>query len=499
MDFISIFNKYLSLIEFDHHFDKNKFYIFYKFYKLKNPELNFSRLEHIKTIIRKHFIDSILVSKILRMNNIDLKEPIMDLGSGGGFPGIPLAILHPKKKFLLVESKKKRVEYLKEVKELLQLNNVEIFHKTLTSKDEIICQTIITRAFETMCETAIRVSLSLEQNGYLIFMKGPNCKKEIREMNYNDYKKILEYDYLLPSESKKHQDFRKLIIFQKLTERKELSSFEKKFFNFPFHNKIRIIESADNTVYKKIKKVLTSSKSIKKEKFTIIAGEKIVNEFISKYPEKILQFFFTKDLDNEKLNQYYNILKKYSIEFIFLSKHLLDNLEINEFLPPFLAVKVSEIEPFNKIHFEKAIVLPVKDPLNLGSAIRSILAFGINHILLTKESCNPYLWKSIRSSSGYVFDCKFFFVEDLISFLKNLNHRIYILTLKGEDIRNIKDSSPYVLILGEEGKGIPENIENLNLSNIKKIKIPINHYVDSLNVSVSCGIALFYLEIFKKP
>ncbi|GIX41782.1 MAG: hypothetical protein KatS3mg129_1515 [Leptospiraceae bacterium] len=499
MDFFKLFHQYLTLIDIS--LSSKELELFYEFYRIlieKNKEINFTRLQSLNDIIKKHFIDSIIVQKILENNQISLQEPLMDLGTGGGFPGIPLAIINPTLKILLVESRKNRVDYLFEVKEKLNLNNIEIFHKTLNYNNSIHCNGVITRALETIKETAIRTANSLEKNGLLIFLKGPNCEHEINEMNFKFFELILDYDYILPDINYSSKDKRKLIIFRKNIEKNILlEPVNRYYFKAVEKIPIKYISSHNNPFYKKIKK-LEQSKEIKKQNQTLLAGKKIIKDFIENHAEKIISFIFNKNVnENEILNFYSLINKKNShIDYIFMKNELLQGLELNSYKPPYLIAKTNTILPIEKFDFKSSfLILPLQDPTNLGACIRTAYAFGIKDIILTKESCNPYLLKAIRSSAGTVFHCNFYDLkqENRSSYLSNLKIPLFILDIQGKDIRTIHTNpSVFGLILGEEGRGIPED---LILNQTQKITIPMLNPVDSLNVSVACGIALFYLKL----
>lgn len=495
MDFFSYLDSYASLISISLSKEqKELFYSFHKIFIEKNKQLNFSRIYNLEEIIRKHYIDSIILLRVLEKYHLEIEDPIMDLGTGAGFPSIPLAILKPEFKFLLVESRKNRVEYLEFVKEKVHLSNIEVIHKTLNFKDEIKVKTVLTRALETIKETAIRTASSLEQNGYLVFYKGPNCQEEILEINPLLFEKILEENYVLPKlkplENK--MDKRKIIIFKKKVEPTILLQQSHRYF-FTISKKIlfKEIQSKENDFYKLLKKITTSS-GIKKNQLAIVVGKKIINECIENLPSLISYFLFSKDLQEKELAEYYRKLKDHTIQYIYLHPELIQTLEIKEFASPYLVIKVPKIQEVQTLK-EKFIILPTQDPTNLGACIRSAYAFGIKTIIITKQSCNPFLLKSVRSSAGYVLYCNIFEVSNVKDLIQSNNLPIYALHPKGIDITKITlREKLYGYILGEEGRGVPESI--LNLKNVTPISIPMKNPIDSLNVSVSCGIGLFYLE-----
>ena len=100
-----------------------------KFYKYMymliewNEKINLTAITDPEEIILKHFIDSITIYKDLPHG-----AKIVDVGTGAGFPGIPLAIIDNKLKITLVDSLNKRLVFLQEVKKELKLENIEIIH-----------------------------------------------------------------------------------------------------------------------------------------------------------------------------------------------------------------------------------------------------------------------------------------------------------------------------------------------------------------------------------
>ena len=86
----------------------------------KNKVMNLTAIREENEIIEKHFIDSLFLKDLLHEND----KEIIDVGTGAGFPGLVLAICFPEKNFLLVDSVRKKVEFLNEVIENLGLENV---------------------------------------------------------------------------------------------------------------------------------------------------------------------------------------------------------------------------------------------------------------------------------------------------------------------------------------------------------------------------------------
>ena len=106
---------------------KEKLYKFYEILVEKNKVMNLTSITEIKEFTYKHFIDSIALEKIVKdlgSNNYN----IADLGTGAGFPGIPLAIVYPNLNLTLIDSLNKRIKFIKETCDVLDIKNVNAIH-----------------------------------------------------------------------------------------------------------------------------------------------------------------------------------------------------------------------------------------------------------------------------------------------------------------------------------------------------------------------------------
>lgn len=125
---IELFEKYCSYIPIelsDSQIDK-----FVKFYNLlieKNKVMNLTAIVEPEEVMVKHFLDSLLITDvdILLMQNA---RRIIDVGTGAGFPGIPLAIVYPEIQFTLLDSLNKRLKFIDEVCEICNIQNIITCH-----------------------------------------------------------------------------------------------------------------------------------------------------------------------------------------------------------------------------------------------------------------------------------------------------------------------------------------------------------------------------------
>lgn len=191
------------------HITHEQRHLLVKFYQLlmqAKPDNNMTRLVKFRDVAIKHFIDCLIIPRL-----IDLKFPLLDVGTGAGFPGIPLKILFPEEPIWLGEGVLKRVEFLKQVREELGLKNLEIIGRNITSDFKRPVQGVITRALANSGLTLDLVKSALVPGGRVYLMKGPNVDAE-KSSSHPDFKLVKDLAYELPKTP--HQ--RRLVVFERL-------------------------------------------------------------------------------------------------------------------------------------------------------------------------------------------------------------------------------------------------------------------------------------------
>lgn len=104
-----------------------QFLIYYEMLIEKNKVMNLTAITEFDEVMKKHFIDSLSLVKVYD-SRYNLPISVIDIGTGGGFPGIPLKIAFPHLKVTLMDSLNKRVDFLKEVIEELGLSDINVIH-----------------------------------------------------------------------------------------------------------------------------------------------------------------------------------------------------------------------------------------------------------------------------------------------------------------------------------------------------------------------------------
>ena len=170
---------------------------------------NVTRLVKFRDIAIKHFIDSIIVPR-----HCTLEFPLLDVGTGPGFPGIPLKIMYPNKRIVLAEGVRRRVDFLKAVRDEMGLKDLDVIGRNIDNTFMLPMRAVITRALEDVGATLMNVSQSLEVGGQVIFMKGPNAGPETKAaaIKWKDYYE-LEKDIAYSLPNTPHN--RRLVIFRK--------------------------------------------------------------------------------------------------------------------------------------------------------------------------------------------------------------------------------------------------------------------------------------------
>ena len=238
-----------------------------------------------------------------------------------------------------------------------------------------------------------------------------------------------------------------------------------------------LITSINNQTIKELDKLKQKKYRDLEQKF-LIEGEHLVEEAEkSGVLEKIIL------LEN---SEYHSNLEK-----IYVSKNVMKKLSSLDTPPNIIGV----CKMLSRKELGKKVLLldDIQDPGNLGTIIRSSVAFNVDSIVMSLNTVDLYNPKVIRSTQGMIF--KINLIKDdlgqVIEKLKSKNIPIYTTNFNGgENIKNINSTDSYGLIMGNEGNGVKDEISTLA---DRKIYIPMNSKVESLNVSVAASILLYEL------
>jgi len=145
-----------------------------------NQKINLTSITNEKEFIIKHFIDSLTVNKYL-----EGKQSIIDIGTGAGFPGMPLKIVNKEKKIVLVDSINKKLNVIRNINERIKLDNLEIIHSRaedlgINSQYREKFDVATTRAVSNLSTILEYMLPFVKVGGLAICMKGPNYEDELK-------------------------------------------------------------------------------------------------------------------------------------------------------------------------------------------------------------------------------------------------------------------------------------------------------------------------------
>ena len=156
--------------------------LFYQMLVDKNKVMNLTAITDFDEVLIKHFADSLSICKVLPDN----VNTVCDLGTGAGFPGIPMAIAYPNLQFTLIDSLNKRIKFLQEVVDALGLSNVSLIHARAeeAGKNKAFRESfdlVVSRAVANISTLSEYCLPLIKVNGYFISFKSGQIDNEIKE------------------------------------------------------------------------------------------------------------------------------------------------------------------------------------------------------------------------------------------------------------------------------------------------------------------------------
>ena len=239
-----------------------------------------------------------------------------------------------------------------------------------------------------------------------------------------------------------------------------------------------VYSSISNDKIKSIKK-LNDKKYRDLEGLFLIEGEHLVLEA---YKNNCLKTLIVEENNDFSLD----------IDTMVVTNNILKYISKLDSYPKIMGIcyKQNKLEIGNKI----LVLDGVQDPGNLGTIIRSAVAFNIDTIILGEDCVDLYNSKVIRSTQGMLFNINILTANlfEEIPKLKALDYKIMVTNLNGgKDIKSIEKNDKFAIIVGNEGQGVKKEIIGLG---DESIYISMNSKCESLNVAVATGIILYELD-----
>ena len=233
-----------------------------------------------------------------------------------------------------------------------------------------------------------------------------------------------------------------------------------------------------------------------------IYGFHSIESQLNSNPEYILKLFIQSGRNDARMSKMTSLLNNLKINFLKIDKNELDRLAkfephqgiIAEVLLPPLPGQKELIDFITNLPSNPLILIldSIQDPRNLGACLRRANAAGVDCIVINKDGSAPLNSVVYKSSAGAINQLKIFQVTNLVRVIKALQSKeLWVVGLDGSAKTSIYDvnlSDPLVIVMGTEGKGLRQLIKK---TCDYLATIPMTGNVESLNVSVATGIALF--------
>jgi TrmH family RNA methyltransferase len=240
-----------------------------------------------------------------------------------------------------------------------------------------------------------------------------------------------------------------------------------------------IISSTDNGKIKEIKKLYNKKYRKTEKKFVIEGAHLIYEAYTNGYLLELIK------LDSEPFSL--------DVPTTEVTKHVMDSISMLE--TPTTTIGICKMREEKLDLGNRVLILDdLQDPGNVGTIIRSAVAFNVDTVVVGENTVDIYNQKTIRASQGMVFNMNII-EENLLSFiprLKKLNYKIYGTdTENGSALKDIEKRNNCAIIMGNEGNGINPLVKHLCDENIY---IKMNHNCESLNVGVAASIILYEFD-----
>ena len=445
--------------------EAEKFWHLHQLLETRNPEGDLTRVKGFYNTLYKHYIDGAMAAEFIRPEGLT-----MDLGTGAGFPGLPIAIRRPQWPLLLAEPRGRRLAFMEEAVELLNLTNVEFYPHKVGPRFDRPIENFITRDFEPAADSLRRAAAIIPPGGRVYLMKGPAVDEELKEARqlpeWSEFELEDDRAYVLGSSGLK----RRLITWRKRAGASRPSP--------PPPYRVVEIASRENPRYKSWLKAL-SGRGLKKSGLAIISGRKFVAEILAAKPH-LGQSLLARRIDDLAG---LNIPDGLTVHFI--RQELFPDLDIFGSGPPLLVLTPPELPAWEGgLDSGLTVFLPFQDPANLGTAIRTAAALGAEIVLL-KEAASPWHPKSLRASGPAVLLAELHQGPSLAELAEMNLPGLSALSPSGQNLLTADFPPRTGFVFGIEGPGLgdlwpPEH----------RLAIPMAPGVESLNAAAALAVTL---------
>jgi tRNA G18 (ribose-2'-O)-methylase SpoU len=240
---------------------------------------------------------------------------------------------------------------------------------------------------------------------------------------------------------------------------------------------IHEISSRSNPWFKTFARLL-SAQGVKKYGLSFLSGLKQVKEVLREFPDRCEAIIFSER---------HALSIPEGVKGYRLGGGLYREIDVYGTKQPILLVRVEPYLTWDSVQWPPGCTLfvPFQDPGNVGAVIRSAAAFGVARVVVLKEGAHPFHHKSLKVAGSAVFRVPVSSGPSIRE-LGGLQFPVITLSSGGMGIRKFDFPPTFGLVPGQEGPGLP-----LNLQHLPSLSIAMEGGVESLNAALATGIALY--------
>ncbi len=429
----------------------------------RNTDADLTRLHAFATMVSLHYADCLLAAQ--KVSDL-LPDRVLDIGTGAGFPGIPLQIARPDLTVVLCEMRARRVAFLREAVATCALPS-EVVHETLHHSTGLAAGGIITRAFEKVGATLQRVAQLVPAGGVAVFLKGPNCQPEVDEAALTQVRGWrLERDvaYAIPMTTHR----RRVLAYRRLADASDVGQ-----------RRVRAIESPANAEFKVWLELLTG-RGVRDHGFALVAGAKLVREAVTELGHLCTALLVPRGLD--RLPD--DLPADLPVVELALSLH--KQLDVAGTRGPIAVVRATQPADWPELPEGPILAVPFQDPENVGAVLRSAAALGVGDAMMLQEAASPYHPKALRAGGLAAWRMRLWRGGKLAEFAARVPaDRLVTLSAEGTPLPQFRFPDGFVLLPGLEGPGLPAALRASSVS------VPMSEGHESLNGATAAALALY--------
>lgn len=443
---------------------------FHQLLHARNDDGDLTRLRAFGTMVALHYVDCLLVAQKLAESDA-LDGPVVDIGSGAGFPGIPLALARPQTTFVLSEGRHRRVAFLTDAVAALGLGaQVHVFGHQIHAGTQglpLPVRGIVTRALERVPVTLARTRHLVPPGGTAVFLKGPHCDDELVEAAQHFGRAWrLERDeaYAIPATTHR----RRLVVFRRLDDPAEVA-----------RRRTRDIDSEANPDMKRWASLL-QGRGVRKEGLALLAGARTVPEALRDFPHRAVELLVPRGTIEVPTDA------PPGLAVTVLAPLLFRSLDTSGTGQPLLVVAAPDLPVWDGRIVGCTLAIPFQDPENVGAVLRSAAAFGVEDVVLLEEAAHPFHPKALRAGGTAALRMRLWRGPSLKALAtQDLAAPVIALSTEGQPLTGVAWPADFLLVAGVEGPGLPPELR------AHAVAIPMTDGSESLNAGVAAAVAMY--------